>query len=248
MTFGRCTGNGRTRTPSLLLRLGAIPAICLLILVFPFAPGLGAATPPPQGEHVVDVIERMEAAYARLEAYQAETEVSEYKDGRVVETKRFLYTFRKPDHVRFDMESPYPGTVLVYPDEERKVSVRHGGWGGILKLHLSPDNALLRNRAGQPIDQTGLGLLVRNIAHSLTDRRRGEIRLSGQDGRVLVEVVAEDHFLPGVLTLYRFSIDRALWLPVEIMESTPDGVPRRKSVFRNPTTSPAIPNGFFQGN
>lgn len=223
-------------------------AILLLILATSLAPDLRAGPSPPKGEEVAEIIERMEAAYARLQGYRTETEVSEYRDGRVVETRRFLYSFRKPDRVRIEMKSPYPGMVLVYPDEDGKVSVRPGGWSGFLRLRLSPDSALLRNSAGQRIDQTDLGLLIRNIARSLTDRRRGEIRVPGQNGRVLIEVVAEDHFLAGVLTRYRFSIDRTRWLPVEVKEFTPDGVPRRKVIFRNMTTSTGIPGSLNEEN
>ena len=71
------------------------------------------------------------------------------------------------------------------------------------------------------MDQTDLGLLVRNIAHSLTDQRRGTIKISEQDCCLLVEVLAEDHFFSGVLTLYRFSIDKTRWLPVGVEEFTP---------------------------
>ena len=215
----------------------------------PFTPDLEAGISPSKGEPAAGIIVKMEAAYAQVGEYQTETEVSEYRGGQVVETKRFLYTFRKPNHVRIDMESPYPGMILVYPDEDGKVFVKPGGWAGFLKLHLSPDSALLRTGAGQRIDRTDLGLLIRNIAHSLTDRRHGEIKVSGQGGgRVLIEVLAEDHFLAGVLTLYHFSIDKTRWLPMGVKEFTPDGIPKRKVIFRNMRTSIVIPDGFFRIN
>jgi len=92
------------------------------------------------------------------------------------------------------------------------------------------------------MDQTDLGLLIKNIVHSLTDRRRGELKVSGEDDREIVEVLAEDHFRAGVLTLYHFTIDKKRWLPVEVRESTPDGVLRRKVIFNNFNT--AIPSVF----
>jgi hypothetical protein len=184
----------------------------------------------------------MEEAYAQIEQYQAETEVSEYRDGRVVETKRFGYSFKKPHQLRIDMESPYPGLILVYPDENGKVAVKFG----FVKLHLAPDNALLRDGAGQRIDQTDLGLLIKNISRSLTDQRHGEIGVAEQDGRLLLEVLAEDHFRAGVLTLYRFAIDRSRSLPVEVEELSPDGMLKRKVIFRKVRTAPEIPAGFFR--
>jgi len=196
----------------------------------------------------MDIVAKMEAVYAGVKAYQTETEVSEYREGRVAATKRFLYTFKKPDHLRIDMKSPYRGMVLVYPDENGKVAVQPGGWSRFLKLHLSPDSALLRTSAGQRIDQTDLGLLIRHIRHSLTDRRRGEIKVTGEGDRLLVEVLAEDHFHAGVLTLYRFFIDTTRWLPAEVQEFTQDGVLKRKVIFRDLRITADIPDSFFRIN
>ena len=167
---------------------------------------------------------------------------------KVVETKRFLYTFKKPDHIRIDMESPYAGMVLIYPGEDGKVTVKPGGLFGFLKLHLSPDSSLLNAAKGQRIDQTDMGLLIKNIAHSLTDRRHGEVKVSDQDGQVHISVLAEDHFLAGVLTLYRFSIDKTSWLPVEVKEFTPNGILKREVRFRNLKTSIDVPESFFRIN
>jgi outer membrane lipoprotein-sorting protein len=222
------------------------PVICLLILAIPVTSDFWAGLSPLKQEQVMSIIGRVESAYAQIEEYQTETEVSVYREGQIVETERFLYTFKKPDHVRIDMESPHAGTILVYPDTDGKVSVKPGGWAGFLKFHLAPGSTLLRNSAGQQIDQTDLGLLIRNIVHSITDRRHGEIYISEQDGRVLIVVLAEDHFLAGVLTLYLFSIDKTRWLPVEVKESTPDGILKRKVIFRNLNTSVVVPDSFFR--
>ncbi len=215
------------------LIVGYMLSAILLILITTFTPPLWAAPSPPDREPVMGIVARMEAAYAQVEAYRAKTEVSEYREGRLVAKKRFLYTFKKPNHVRIDMEFPYPGMILVYPDEDEKVAVKPGGWAGFLKLHLSLDSALLRSSAGQHIDQTDVGLLIRSMAHSLTDRRRGEIWAGEEGGQMVIQVLSEDHFLAGVVTLYRFYIDMSRWLPAGVEEFTPDGVPKRKVTFRD---------------
>jgi outer membrane lipoprotein-sorting protein len=222
------------------------PGIFLVIMVSLLTPATGAGRPPPKGDRVMGLIARMEAAYAQVMVYQTEMEVSEYREGQAVETKRFLYTFRKPDNLRIDMKSPYPGMILIYPDKDGKVFIKPGGWAGILKPRLSPGSSLLRIGAGQRLDQTDLGLLIKNIVHSLTDRQRGKIKVSGQDDMEIVEVLAEDHFRAGVLTLYHFSIDKKRSLPVEVKESTPGGVLKRQVIFRNLRTSIAIPDSFFR--
>lgn len=220
--------------------------ICLFIHGVLFTADLGAGISPPNGEHVEAIIGKMKAAYAQIDDYQLETEVKVFHEGQVVETKQFLYTFRKPDHIRIDMESPYAGMVLVYPGEDGKVTVKPGGLFGFLKLHLSPDSSLLNAARGQRIDQTDMGLLIKNLDHSLTDRRHGEVRVSEQDGQVRIEVLAEDHFLAGVLTLYHFFIDKTRWLPVEVKEFTPDGILKREVRFRNLRTSIGVPESFFR--
>jgi hypothetical protein len=222
------------------------PVICLLILAIPIISDLWADRSLPKEERVKGIIAKVESTYAQVEEYQTETEVTVYREGHVVETQQFLYTFKKPYHVRIDMESPHSGTILVYPDNYGKVSVKPGGWAGFLKFHLAPGSTLLKNIAGQRIDQTDMGLLIRNIVHSVTDRRHGEIKLSEQDNRVLIEVLAEDHFLTGILTLYLFSIDKACWLPMEVKESTPGGILKRKVIFRNLKTSVVVPDSFFR--
>lgn len=222
--------------------------ICLCLLCVVFSADSGAGISPPNKEHIAGIIGKVKAAYAQVEDYQMETEVKVYHEGRVVETERFLYTFKKPDHIRIDMESPYAGMVLVHPGANGKVDVKPGGLFGFLKLHLSPDSALFRTAAGQRIDQTDIGLLIKNINHSLTDKRRGEVRVSEQDSQVRIEVLAEDHFLAGVLTLYHFSIDKTCWLPVEVREFTPDGILKREVRFRNLRTSIGVPESFFRIN
>jgi outer membrane lipoprotein-sorting protein len=227
----------------------SFPVIFLLILIMSLTPDFCAALSPQGEEQAMGVMSKVTEAYAKVEAYRAETEVNEYREGRIVATKRFLYTFKKPDRLRIDMESPYPGTIIVYPDESGKVTVKLGGLAGFVKLHLSPDSVFLRIRAGQPIDRTDLGLLIRSIIHSLTDLRRGELKVAdGDDEQTLIEVVSADHFQTGVVTLYRFFIDKSRWLPVEIEEFTPDGVPKRKVRLRNLRTAIDVPDSYFRIN
>src|SRR6266581_4484036 len=110
------------------------PGICLIIIVMSFTPDLCAGLSPTGREQLMGLVDKMEAVSAQLEEYQTETEVTEFQKGRVVATKRFLYTFKKPNHVRIDMAIPYPGMILVYPDDDGKVAVKPGGWAGFLKL------------------------------------------------------------------------------------------------------------------
>jgi hypothetical protein len=150
--------------------------------------------------------------------------------------------------IRIDMRSPRAGATLFYPDQQGKVVLNPGGWASVFTLHLAPDSALLGMDTGQRIDQTDMGLLIRNIGRSLTIQRRGECRLGGSSGKMQLEVLAEDHFLPGVETLYRFVIDTADWLPREVHEFSPDGTPKRTVHFRTLQPAVTFADNFFQPN
>lgn len=187
------------------------------------------------------LLKKMEAAYAGVDDYQADMEIRTYQRDGSFETKKFLYTFKKPKWVRLDFESPYSGMTVVYPDKNGKAVLRR-----FFTFHLAPDSPFLQVSSGQRIDQTDLGLLISNIAHSLTDRRRGAVMSTENERDIRVGVLAEDHFRRGVLTLYQFVIDKKLWLPVEVEESTRDGPLERKIFFRNLRTNISLPVHFFQ--
>lgn len=187
----------------------------------------------------------MQKGYDALAGYQMETEVTEYRDGAVREKKSFLYSFRKPRQFRVDMGAPHQGTVLVYSERDGKVVVRPGGVGRFMALRLSPDNRLLVSPSGQRIDQTDLGLLIANIGRSVGSERRAEVTVRRGEGRIVLETVANDHFLPDVLTRYRFVIDAGTFLPVEVTERTPEGVLKRVVLFRNLKSVERFPDRFF---
>jgi len=218
----------------------------LLLALLVVAPEARGESPAPKQAEIAAILARLDAAYAKVDSYQTAMEVREYRKGKYQESKRFLYTFRKPNQLRIDMQSPQPGTILVYPDRGGKVTLRPGGWTGFVTLHLAPDNSMLASGSGQRIDQSDFGLLLRNMRHSLAERRRGEIGLSESEGRVSIEVLADDHFLPGVQTLYRFVIDSSRWLPLEVHESTPGGAPKRVSRYGNLRTSLTVSDSFFR--
>ena len=189
----------------------------------------------------------MKESYARVENYRTSVEVEEFTDkGGPYETKRFLYTFKKPEHIRLDFDSPHRGMVLIYPDDHGEVAVFPPGLFGFLTLHLSPNSPRLQVSAGQRIDQTDMGLLIRNISHSLTDQLRGEEGIKEESGHVLVSAVAENHFVKDKITLYRFLIDKEVCLPIRIEELSPSGTPQRTIIFHHLTVNTDIHDDIFK--
>ena len=192
------------------------------------------------------IFEKMEKAYAAVNDYRAEVEVRTYgKDGSS-ETERFLYTFRKPGSIRLDFESPHGGMILIYPDKKGKVAVRPPGIAHFMKLHLAPGNPLITVSSGQPIDKTDLGSLIEHIGRSLTDERQGPVDEWSEAGNVNIRVPGLNHFRNHAPTLYEFSIDTRLWLPVAVKEMTPEGVLQRIVTFHNLEVNKNIPENLFR--
>ncbi len=194
------------------------------------------------------LISRMEAAWMQVNDYRTTVDIKAYTRDNAVEHEKFRYTFKKPEHIRLDFETPHPGMVLVYPDNDGKVVVQPGGLARLLKLHLSTDNRLLRNASGQRVDQTHIGILIRNIARSLTDQRRGPVEIVKDNGYVKVSVLSSDHFRPQVITFYRFFIDAAVWLPTRVEELTPEGKMERDITFQGLKINNGFPDSLFQLN
>jgi outer membrane lipoprotein-sorting protein len=191
------------------------------------------------------LLNKMEAAYTRVKDYQTEVEIRVYQRDGLKNTKKFLYTFKKPNWMRLDFELPHPGMILVYPDKNGKVVIHPSGWARFFKLHLLPDSFLLKDSSKQRIDQTDLGLLIRNISHSLTDQRRGPVEASKDNGHIELRVLADDHFRKGVVTRYRFLIDKERWLPAGVEELTPDSILKRTVVFRNLRINIGVTDSYF---
>jgi len=192
------------------------------------------------------LLEKMELAYDNVEDYQANVEVITSKSDGSFDTEEFLYSFKKPRMIRLDLGPPHPGVILVYPDRNGKVVVRPSPLLPFFKLHLELDNRLLASSSGQQIDQTDLGLLIRNIGHSLTDHRKGPVEVEEKEGTIEIKVLADNHFRQGVTTIYRFFIDRGLWLPVKVEESHSAGRLERTVTFRNLRINIGIRESLFR--
>ncbi len=223
----------------LLQALVRHPTWFLFLLLFPIE--TAAQAPNIQG-----LLNRMESAYAEVTDYQAKMEVRTYGTDNSFKAETFLYTFKKPKRIRLDLESPHPGMVLVYPDHKGKVGVRPSGWASFIKLSLDPDSFLLKVSSGQPIDQTDMGRLIKNISKSLTDEQYSRPEFVEEGTTIRVQVLAENHFRKGVRTRYEFLIDKTKWLPVGVREYTPDKVLERQVIFKDLRINIGVKDSFFR--
>jgi outer membrane lipoprotein-sorting protein len=198
------------------------------------------------GVHTPEVLmEKMRAAWDGVEEYQENMEIRTLQSDGSFKVERFIYSFKKPDHIRLDMETPHPGAVAIYPDRDGKVVVRRSATSRFLILHLQPDSFLLGGRPEHRIDRSDMGLLIQNIGRSLTDERRGPVDVFEKDGIVWIRVLAADHFRSGIVTLYEFRIDPKVWLPVGVTESTADGRLVRVTDHEKLRVNPRLNDSFF---
>ena len=208
----------------------------------------GAESTPPAAlqDDVETLLKQMEAAYDEVKDYQADVEIILFKEDGSFKTEKSVYTFKKPKWIRLDFVSPHPGMILIYPDRNGKVLMKPQGLLSMLTLHLMLEDPLLETPSGQQMNQTDLGLLIKNIRHSVTDQRRGPVSLSEDKDTIRIQVLADDHFREGVETRYQFLISKQLWLPVEVGESTTNGVQEGRIIFRNLRTNINVPDDLFQ--
>ena len=75
--------------------------------------------------------------------------------------------------------------------------------------------------------------------------RRGPVEVTENDATLEVRVLADDHFKKGVVTHYTFRVDENLWLPVGVVESTPDGVKKRAIEFHDLRINTGVSPSYF---
>jgi len=188
---------------------------------------------------------RMESAYQTVKDYRMQVQLILASENAGQRIEEFIYTFKKPGRVRMDFQSPQPGTMVIFPDEEGKVWVRP--WGlRFLDLHLAPDSLFLSNPSGQRVDQSDFGLLIKNIGRSIGEGRKGPVEILEEERYVRIKVLAQNHFRSGKVTSYDFVIDKNTFLPAQIEERTPEGVFERRITFRNLVTNTGVPDSFFR--
>ncbi len=195
------------------------------------------------------IVRTMEEAYGRVGDYRTLLVIKGLGgDESFRGVQKLLYTFKKPNKIRLDYEYPHRGMVVVFPDSGGKVAIRPPLFGGMLKLHLDPGSDLLEISPGQQIHETDLGVLIRNIAHTVTDMYLGDLKVTEESGYVRIHVLSDNPFRPGVPTRYVFTIDRRLSLPVAVRESTADNVLQRTVSYENLKLNSGIPDSVFSAD
>ena len=67
-------------------------------------------------ERILQVADRIEAAYGRLQSYACDIEGIYFDAGVEFERYLFKFYFRKPDRFRIEFQRPYAGVTIFYTD------------------------------------------------------------------------------------------------------------------------------------
>lgn len=221
-----------------------LPLIALALLVL--QPADGRAQSAPDRERILQVADRIETAYGRLQSYACDIEGIYFDEGREYERYRFLFYFRKPDRFRIEFQRPYPGVTIFYTEGEKEFTARPFSAFPSVQFRFSVDNPWFKSPAGQGVNQMHLLYFLdflRKNAKALP-QEKADFR---QDGQVLsFWLAARDYLAGGKPERYRMHINTALWLPERFERYDAEGTPLEFTFFRNYRVNPALDEAFFE--
>ncbi|MHC1742390.1 MAG: outer membrane lipoprotein carrier protein LolA [Syntrophobacteraceae bacterium] len=192
------------------------------------------------------VIGNMQTAYDSTRDYQARLVITGFgNDPAFRSPHKLRYVFKKPNRIRIDFEHPHPGMTIVYPDTRGKVVVRPVRGLSSFLFHFKPESRFVEISPGQQINQTDLGILIANIGRSLNNLFLGDLQLEEDREHLIIRVLSDNPFARGTPTRYTFTIDKALWLPVAVEESTAARVLKRKVVYEDLRINTGVADRYF---
>lgn len=191
-----------------------------------------------EGDLVSAALKRFEG----LEAYQV---TLKSVGGEREELIRYYY--RKPGFVRMEFEKPFGGAVLVYDPLAKTARLWPFGLDSI-SFNLSPDNRLIRSRAGQRVDRSDVGALLLNV-QSLQQNGDtepdGAEELDGGSAHRLTVTGRGGHAV-GRVHRYRLWLDRETLFPQKVASFDEAGELIETVTMDAPKFNGAYPDGFFK--
>jgi outer membrane lipoprotein-sorting protein len=218
--------------------------IALAFCILP--PADGRAQAGTDRERILQVADRIEAAYGRLQSYACDIEGIYFDEGREYERYVFRFYFRKPGRFRIEFQSPYAGVTIFYTEGEKEFVSRPLALFPSVQFRFSVDNPLFKSPSGQGVHQMHLLYFLdflRKNAKSLP-QQGADFR---QDGQVLsFWLSARDYLAGGMPERYRMHINTGLWLPERFERYNQAGTPLEFTYFRNYRVNPALDGAFFE--
>lgn len=187
----------------------------------------GLPSEGPQGERILAVAQRMEAAFKELADYTCEVNQIYYRNGEEDQIYRFKFFFKKEKKIRIDFSHPYPTMSIVYNggEEKAKATVVPFRSASKVKFHFPIESGLIKTPAGQRVDQTDMGYFISFVFKNLRRVEQKEAEIQENTERVTFTLWAFDYLEEKTSEKYRISISKKNWLPDKIERYHLDGKP-----------------------
>ncbi len=182
-------------------------------------------------------------AWAALDSYRV-TMHSTLANG---ESQTVRYHYRKPGFVRMEFVQPHRGALLVYSPQTGEVTLRPFGVGVFPRLNLNPGNPLIRAPNGHTVDQSDVGVLLRNVRalqHKGSTETLGEEAVGGVPA-LHVRVTGTGRRAVEGVHRYDLWLDRRSLFPVQAQSRNVDGELLESLSMEDPEIDLVFPDGFF---
>jgi len=196
-------------------------------------------------ERILEVGNRIEEAYSKLQSYACDIEGLYFAAGREYERYVFRFYFRKPDRFRIEFRSPYPGVSIFYTEGESEFTSRPFAAIPSIQFRFSVDNPLFKSPSGQAVNQMHLRYFLgflRDNARAMP-QENADFRYDGESLSFWLN--AKDYVKGQLRERYRMFIDGRLWLPARFERFDLAGSPLEFTLFNNCRINPALDGAFF---
>jgi outer membrane lipoprotein-sorting protein len=196
-------------------------------------------------ERILEVGNRIEEAYGKLQSYACDIEGIYFKSGREFERYVFRFYFRKPDRFRIEFSRPYSGVTIFYSEGEKELTSRPLAAFPSVQFRFSVSNPLFKSPSGQAVNQMHLRYFLgflRDNARTLP-QENADFKYVGESLSFWLN--AKDYVEGKLPERYRIYIDSRLWLPSRFERFGLAGTPLEFTIFTNYRINPALDGAFF---
>jgi len=216
----------------------------LPFLIFLLVAAVNAASVSPQGDQVLSLIEKMQAAFKDVKDYTCEVEQVFYDEGAESQHYRFKFYFKREKKIRVDFYHPYPTLSLFY-DGGREVIVLPFRAMRLLKFHLSVDNPKIQTLAGQKINQTDMGYIIVFLSENFREISQEGEEFEEDRDQVKFWFRALDYIQRQKIERYRIFVSKENWLPLRIERYSLEMKPLELTIIKNYTINTHLEDKLF---
>lgn len=192
------------------------------------------------GAGIMDPVEYALERYRSVEAYQVTLKSFAGSSAEIIH-----YTYRRPGYVRMDFVTPHAGVILVYNPQKNEARLWPLG-ARFFSIALDPASRLIQSHAGQRVDRSDIGALLRNVQNL---QRAGDTTTSADNlsGREMLRITVNGTAAAsiGVIQRYILWLDAETWLPRRVISRDAADRPIEEVWFEGLRVDPELPAAIF---